>query len=201
MNHQTETIASLAIALSKAQGKFLHATKDACNGQFRNSYATLASCISAAKEGLAENELAVIQTVSVDHDDTYLVTTLVHKSGEWIKSAYPIRPVKQDPQGMGSAITYARRYAFCAIVGIAPDDDDDGNAASGRGANHAPANNTPPPLPNYSAEAFRNNAPKWREVVLTGKKTAAELIGFISSRAVLTDKQKLEIETWELEKE
>jgi hypothetical protein len=62
-----------------------------------------------------------------------VISTLAHaESGEWIKGVLTIKPVKADPQGIGSALTYARRYALCAMVGIAPDDDDDGEAAMGR---------------------------------------------------------------------
>lgn len=126
---QSESIKELAKALSNAQGAFEHAKKDATNPHFKSKYATLAGCIDAAKDALAKNGLTVIQTTELDGSSVVLVTTLAHESGEWIKGFYPVNPVKQDPQGYGSAMTYARRYAFSAITGIAADDDD-GEAGS-----------------------------------------------------------------------
>jgi hypothetical protein len=147
----SESIAKLTEALSKAQGKFDHAKKDIKNEFFKSKYADLASVIDAAKNALSENGLAVIQTTNILREgDISLVTILSHASGEWIKSEYPVIPVKKDPQGMGSALTYARRYCFSAITGIASDDDDDGNAASGN-----PANNNKPEVKKESA-ASRN---------------------------------------------
>ena len=125
------SIAALATALSKAQGQFDHAKKDANNPFFKSKYADLAAVIDAAKPHLAANGLAVIQTTEINENGLRLVTTLAHQSGEYISGDYPIKPTKDDPQGMGSAMTYARRYAFSAITGIASDDDD-GNAASGK---------------------------------------------------------------------
>lgn len=125
------SIAKLTDALSKAQGAFDHAKKDVANEFFKSKYADLASVIDAAKKPLADNGLAVIQTTEIEGDAIVLVTLLSHSSGEWIKGRYPVKPVKNDPQGLGSALTYARRYAFSAITGIASEDDD-GNAASGK---------------------------------------------------------------------
>ena len=99
------------------------------NEFFKSKYADLASVIDAARNALSKNNLAVIQTTQTINGELVLFTTLSHSSGEWIRGEYPIKPVKQDPQGFGSAMTYARRYAFSAITGIASEDDD-GNAAS-----------------------------------------------------------------------
>lgn len=134
------SINELAAALSKAQAEIKGATKDSKNTFFKSSYADLASVWEACRIPLTKNGLAVIQTTDViadtGGDTTLLVTTLVHSSGQYIQGRYPIHPVKNDPQSLGSAITYARRYALQAIVGIAPDDDD-GEAAMGREkANH-----------------------------------------------------------------
>lgn len=125
------TIAKLSEALSKAQGEFDHAKKDVKNEFFKSKYADLASVIDAAKKPLSNNGLAVIQITEVqDNGDIFLTTLLTHSSGEWIISKYPIKPMKPDPQGFGSALTYARRYSFSAITGIASEDDD-GNAGAG----------------------------------------------------------------------
>ena len=125
---QSDTVGKLFEALSKAQGKIESAIKDKKNPFFKSSYADLASVWDACRVPLAENGLSVVQTTQGTKSDTYLVTYLGHSSGEWIKSFLPLMLVKQDPQGQGSAITYARRYALSAIVGICQEDDD-GNRA------------------------------------------------------------------------
>jgi len=126
---QSNTIGKLAEALAKAQGEMNNAKKDAANPFFKSNYATLGAVIAAAKEPLSKNGLSVIQTMCTGAAGLEVVTTIAHLSGEWIKSRLPVNATKHDPQGIGSAITYARRYAYSAIVGITQEDDD-GNAAS-----------------------------------------------------------------------
>lgn len=128
------TLGALSAALSKAQGEFSHAKKDAENPFFKSKYADLACVIDAARAALSKNGLAVIQTTRLTAGQLSLITTLSHSSGEWIKGEYPINPTKNDPQGMGSAMTYARRYAFSAITGIASEDDDGNAASQGKGS-------------------------------------------------------------------
>ena len=127
---QSETIGKLAEALAKAQGSMSAAPKDGKANYGR--YATLDSVWSACRKALADNGLAVTQTTDMSESgDMVMLTTLMHASGEWIGGVYPIRPVQNTPQGMGSAISYARRYSLSALLGLTADDDDDGNAASG----------------------------------------------------------------------
>jgi hypothetical protein len=128
---QSESIAKLAEALSKAQGKIKGAAKDTANPFFKSKYADLASVWDACRDQLSAHGLSVIQTTEDSPDGATVITTLSHSSGEWIRGRLTLKPVKNDPQGVGSAITYARRYALAAIVGVAPEDDD-GEAASGR---------------------------------------------------------------------
>lgn len=133
MNQYTsDQINAIAEALAKAQGEIKGAAKATNNPFFNSKYADLAACVEVAKEPLAKNGLSVFQVVDSDEaGNMRLVTHLAHSSGQWIRSFYPVKPVKQDPQGVGSAITYARRYSYCAIVGVvAENEDDDGNAAS-----------------------------------------------------------------------
>lgn len=131
---QSEQINELAAALAKAQGAIKGATKDTKNDFFKSKYADLASVWDACRDQLAANGLSVIQTMDDAERGITVVTTLAHSSGQWIRGRLTMRPVKDDPQGVGSAITYARRYALAAMVGVAPEDDD-GNAASGRNNN------------------------------------------------------------------
>ena len=127
MDWKSENIGTLAGALSKAQGEIENASKDRKNDFFKSSYATLASVIDALKEPLSKNGLSYCQLV--DDAGDKLSTILMHSSGEWIKSVIPIKSSKNDAQGYGSGLTYARRYALSAICGLTQDDDD-GNDAS-----------------------------------------------------------------------
>lgn len=132
---QSETIGALAAALAKAQGEIHPAPMDRDNPYFKSKYATLTSLWESARAALAKNGLAVTQVTDFDNGgDLILITTLLHSSGEWIGGVYPVRGKDTTPQATGSALTYARRYAFGALVGLTSDDDDDGNAAQ-NGAN------------------------------------------------------------------
>lgn len=127
----SQEIGSFAAALAKAQSEIKGALKDSDNPFFRSKYADLSSVWEACRMPLTKNELSVIQTISGDSDNIIVTTMLIHSSGQWVKDSLTMAPVKKDPQGAGSAITYARRYALAAIAGVAPEDDD-GNAASGK---------------------------------------------------------------------
>lgn len=151
---QSESIAKLAEALSKAQGKIKGASKDTANPFFKSKYADLASVWDACREQLSAHGLSVIQTTDNAPEGVCVVTTLAHSSGEWIRGKLTMQPVKNDPQGVGSAITYARRYALAAMVGVAPEDDD-GNAASGHNGNAARA------LPAAAPEMRPVNKDQW----------------------------------------
>ena len=141
MVNQSETIGALAAALAKAQGSLNAALKDSKNPHLKNKYADLASIWNAAREPLAANELAVIQTTERDEGGQYLVTTLAHSSGEWIRGQLTIGTDGANKgvnlnQALGSSISYMRRYALAAIVGVIQDDDD-AHTSSGNGHNQA----------------------------------------------------------------
>lgn len=132
MTDQSDAINELASALAKAQGKITGALKDASNPFFKSKYADLASCWDACRTQLSENNLAVIQTNGqTDGSCVEIITTLAHSSGQWIRGRLRMMPKDATPQGIGSAQTYARRYALAAIVGLAQIDDD-AEAAHGR---------------------------------------------------------------------
>lgn len=127
---RSEQLDKILPALHKAQGEFHHAKKDSANPHFKSSYADLATVLDTIKPALQANGLTVSHSREVDANlNEYLVTTLWHNSGQFLSSRSLLNPVKKDPQGYGSAITYARRYDLSALVGLASDDDD-GNAAS-----------------------------------------------------------------------
>jgi hypothetical protein len=130
-------IGKLAEALAKAQGAIEGARRDSSNPFFKSKYADLASVWDACRKALSDNALSVIQTTEApEFPQTVIVDTrLCHSSGEWVQGRIVMKPVKDDPQGIGSCLTYARRYALSAMVGIAPEDDD-GNAATGKVEGH-----------------------------------------------------------------
>ena len=116
--------------MAKAQGAMKGAVKDSANPFFKSKYADLASVVEAIRAAFSANGLSYIQTVqSSELDEVRVETMILHSSGEWISCGVLALPVsKNDAQGYGSALTYARRYSLSAAVGVAPEDDD-GNAA------------------------------------------------------------------------
>ena len=132
MLNQSESIANLAKALSIVQGKLTYAVKDSANPFFKSKYADLESVWDACRSLLAENGLCVMQfpgTYSDLDKSMSLTTILSHVSGEYISQEMSVPVTKADAQGAGSALTYMRRYALAAVVGVVQADDD-GNAAS-----------------------------------------------------------------------
>jgi hypothetical protein len=120
----------IATALVKAQKAFGPALKTATNPHFKSRYADLAACVEAVIGGLNDNGIALIQRNSLDDAGVTVETVFLHESGEMLECGKLHVPAsKQDPQGYGSALTYARRYSLMAACGIAPEDDD-GNAGS-----------------------------------------------------------------------
>lgn len=128
---KSENIDLLAKALSLAQGSLKGAKKDAENPFYHSKYADLESVWEAARDALTKNGLSVSQTTDTADGKLILLTWLFHSSGQWLCSKTPVIQAKQDAQGMGAAITYARRFAFAAIVGVVQTDDD-GETAVGR---------------------------------------------------------------------
>lgn len=129
--------ATIAEALSAAQAEITDPAKDSVNPHFKSRYADLATVLKTVRPVLAKHGIALVQTTDLHDGQLVLVTRLLWRDEE-ILGRYPVQPVKADPQGLGSAMTYARRYALQAIVGVAADDDDDGNAASAPAKQSAP---------------------------------------------------------------
>ena len=131
---KSEDIKDLAVALSKAQGEMKGAHKDSDNPFFKSKYADLASVWDAIRAPFAKHGLSVTQLPSEDDRGLVLETVLMHSSGQWISSKLRINPVKADPQSLGSALSYSRRYALSAIAGVYQEDDD-ANLASDKQPN------------------------------------------------------------------
>lgn len=129
---RSESITKVAAALVKFSGEVSRVEKDAVNPHLRNKYATVDAIIDEIRPILSKYGLAVIQIPGGTSEQTTMQTMLLHESGEWIMSPeLAMRPVKSDPQGVGSVLTYLRRYSLNAFLSLNTGEDDDGNAASG----------------------------------------------------------------------
>jgi hypothetical protein len=128
---RSESIKELAAALAKAQAALKPAVKDSENPHYKSKFASLGAVWEACKEALAANGLSVCQLpVSGEQGRVGVTTVLMHASGEFIAETLTVPLAKQDAQGVGSALSYSRRYALAACLGICSEDDDDGHAAS-----------------------------------------------------------------------
>src|SRR5213082_1104894 len=136
MPRSSETVAALASALAKAQAELINPEKSLTakirtdrpgDGERSFRYAPLSSGLDIVRKTLGQHEIATLQTTAIDQTAgmVHLTTTLAHASGEWIASDWPVCPVAEtaNPQRMGAALTYARRYALFTLVGIAGEDD------------------------------------------------------------------------------
>lgn len=140
--NQSEQINSLVEALAKAQGQIQNPQKNKvvnvrtkAGGSYEFSYADLTAIIDAIKKPLADNGLAYTQVLTQPDGARYkLVTKLMHSSGQWISSETPLFVEEQGSQAFGSALTFMKRYALAALLGVAADSDDDANAADGNNA-------------------------------------------------------------------
>ncbi len=125
---QSEQINELAAALAKAQGAMKNAAMNRINPHFKSKYADLSAVLDAIRSPLSVNGLSIVQTIEVKETSMLLRTILMHSSGQFITTEYPL-PLVGRPHEMGSALTYARRYSIAAIACNSSDEDDDGNVA------------------------------------------------------------------------
>lgn len=136
----SEQINEIAAALAKAQGEFPKiaknktgkvrgSTKDGKSYEYSYSYADIADVISAIAPVLSKHGIGYIQPTYLTDTGIFICTRLIHSSGQWMESDYPVSGVTGDHQKMGGAMTYARRYSLCAIVGVAAEEDTDGDGA------------------------------------------------------------------------
>jgi hypothetical protein len=175
----------IATALVKAQKAFGPALKTATNPHFKSRYADLAACVEAVMDGLNNNGIALVQQLSESDTGVIVETVFIHESGEMLNCGkLHVPAVKHDPQGYGSALTYARRYSLMAACGIAPEDDD-GNAASRKEekkssvdesvmADHLAAIEATTSQDDLKkayvkAYAYANNEPVWQKKVIAAK--------------------------------
>jgi hypothetical protein len=163
----------IAAALVKAQREFGPALKDKTNPAFRSKYADLGACIEAVIDALNTAGIALIQKQHPHEGGVTVETIFLHESGEQFSAGMLSVPAaKQDPQGYGSALTYARRYSLMAACGIAPEDDD-GNAGSKPAAKTA---TKPPPPPAPIVGMSSTNLADWKQAIsIAGRDELAQI--------------------------
>lgn len=148
---KSESIKQLAAAMCDFQSAVETIKKTETNPFFKSKYASLADILSVIRQPLSDNGLSFVQFPKGKY---CLETMLMHSSGEWISEAYEMEPSKKDPQGAGSVITYQRRYALGAILGLNIDEDDDGNSGS-----------QPEKPETKKKEALTPKHPNWNKVI------------------------------------
>lgn len=153
----SDTLTKISPALVSAVNSMEGVAKTTENDGFRKNgkaskYATLADCIEASRTALSANGLCVIQGPGATNTEakTLCITTrIVHASGEWIETDFDMPLTKWSPHEAGSATTYGRRFALMAMLGLAPVEDDDGNAASGLKVEKNPSISVHPEGPDF----------------------------------------------------
>lgn len=185
MEH-SDSMAKLAKSLAAFQNEIKDPARDGENPHFRSKYVPIDALLACVRPMAAKHGLSIVQSTGGNGQDISVTTMILHDSGEWLLTdALAIRPVKADPQGCMSAITYARRYSLSAALGVAWDDDDDGNAAS------------TPPTPKKTKPALKK-ADYLRSVAEEAKKqhlSADDIKGIMNARydkdssAALTDEE------------
>ena len=176
----------IAAAFVKAKMMFRPAIKEKSNPAFKGTkYADLSSCIEAVDDAFLANGIVMYQECQPDDTGVTVETVLLHESGESIRSGKLHVPAsKQDPQGYGSALTYARRYSLMAACGIAPEDDD-GNSASSK--QHTPAAMPESVIVDYKQAMFDAKDVEALRAEFAKAWAAANAIGDTAARAVLKE--------------
>lgn len=185
MEFHSENINELVAALSKAQAKIKSAVKDSANPYFKSKYADLAGIWDACQVPLTENGLAFSSMFFVNEmGQPCIMSMLMHGSGQWIRSVLPLNPVKNDPQGVGSAITYYRRYTLAAMVGVTTDDDDGegamnrsfGPAKNEKRSEPEPVEHTGEPQPDTHVSAQKPAKVNWGIVMTEATKAGPSFL-------------------------
>lgn len=188
--YKSESIQNIAKALIAFHLKVDNIKKDAKNPFFKSAYASLSNILESTNDALIESGLAFTQFPT---DENGLTTILMHpESGEYLEGTYEMKPVKDDPQGRGSVITYQRRYALAAILGLNIEDDDDANIAThgGKTPEHAQENNLSWLNKTNKDGSFTD---EWNKVVIamrSGKYTLSQ----VQSKFKLSKSIKAELE-------
>lgn len=174
---KSDSIANLAAALSQVQGKLNGAVKDSVNPFFKSKYANLEGVWESIRAPMAEHGLSVSQLPGMlATGQPTLTTMLMHKSGEWISTEQALFPLKQEPQGIAAAITYARRSALSAIVGQV-ESEDDGEEAHGRKPADKQPDDKKPASPPPNEQEFPASPPrKFKDPLVARKISEPQLV-------------------------
>jgi hypothetical protein len=161
---RSEKVDLFAKAFAKAQSNIKRAAKDSQNPFYKADYADLGSVMDACKDALNSNGISVIQSPAQSEKGTLAMDTmLIHESGQWVSGQILMPLGKSDPQGYGSALTYARRYALAAMAGVCPKDDD-AEGATERGKK--PQDNPKPPAAPKETPLTPEEAKAFAETIL-----------------------------------
>lgn len=164
---RSEAINELATALARAQGQMKAAIKDSSNPFFKSKYADLSSVVEAVKKPLSDNGLSYTQLTDMEEGAVVIETLLLHSSGQWLMGRLRMPVAKpNDPQALGSAITYCRRYALQSLCGV-PADDDDANSATGKPGIHRPTDGAVDNLTEQERRKVQGIAEEMRELVMS----------------------------------
>lgn len=194
---KSESISAIAPALVKTQSLIASADKSGKNPHLKNNYATLGDVMDAIKPAMESNGLMFIQTpVPSDDGKLHLETLIIHNSGEFIGGVLVMPIQKSDPQGYGSALTYARRYHLSSLIGV-KQEDDDGNAARGNASTYAESIKSCDTMEELQDEykrafgAFRGDAASIKVITDAKDKRKAELmVGNTGFNPAATQKQE-----------
>ena len=198
---KSESIKELAAALSKAQGDFGGAKKDSINPHLKSKYADLASVVDAIKSSLAKHGLSFVQ---ISHDALGIAsieTVILHSSGEFLSAGTVSVPAqKNDAQGYGSAMTYARRYSLSAAFGIAPEEDDGEAAKKTVKSERLPAcaeeKFTSLCADKINAETGEIEKMGIKSLVQSSQRQPADILSSLQTRFTLTAEQIATVESW-----
>lgn len=192
------SLGKLFAALAKAQGAFQAIAKNRTvkiptknGGNYTFRFADLEAIIAATRPALTDNGLSVVQVVRTGA----LVTILGHESGAALESSVTLPDMHPaaDPKEYGAKITYLRRYAYQSMVCVIADDDLDEDGEGVGNQQQTQPQTQPQQRQSYSAEQFDANYPTWKKLIESGKKTAADIIAMVESKAPLTPDQKKKI--------
>ncbi len=199
---QSDEIKELVSALSKAQGAMRPAVFNRINPHFKNRYADFTSCMDCCRDPLSNNGLSIMQYCETVNEKLMLVTMLAHTSGQWMKSYFPLNPMKMDSQSIGSAMTYGKRYSLSAMLGIVSDDeDDDGEASHGRGqpaqqAYPKPINGQVQPKPQAKINASQLDNLKKIEEKLDDE-CKAKIYGWLSTQYKINSLEEIAVDIFQ----